>query len=46
MNVRVNDNHEGIIDLTVSVPNIERLNELITKLKTIKMVESIYRVKS
>ncbi len=32
--------------VTVSVPNIERLNELITKLKTIKMVESIYRVKS
>ena len=46
MNVRSNENHEGIIDLTVSVPNTEKLNELIMKLKTIKMIESIYRVKS
>ncbi|MFR2716284.1 MAG: ACT domain-containing protein [Anaerococcus obesiensis] len=46
MNVRSNENHEGLIDLTVSVPNTEKLNELIMKLKTIKMIESLYRVKS
>lgn len=46
MNVRSNENHEGIIDLTVLVPNIDKLNDLIVKLKSIKSVESVYRVKS
>ncbi|MSS76877.1 bifunctional (p)ppGpp synthetase/guanosine-3',5'-bis(diphosphate) 3'-pyrophosphohydrolase [Anaerococcus sp. WCA-380-WT-2B] len=46
MNVRSNEKHEGIIDLTVLVPNTDKLNELIMKLKTIKTIESIYRLKS
>lgn len=46
MNVRSNEKHERIIDLTVSISNTDKLSELIMKLKTIKMVESVYRVKS
>lgn len=46
MNVRTNEDHSGIIELTVLVPDTNKLNDLIMKLKTIRTIESIYRVKN
>lgn len=46
MNVRQHGNDEGIVDMTVQVLNIEELNDLIMKLKSLKRVENAYRVKN
>ena len=44
MNARVNDNNEGIIDLSVEVNSTDQLNDVISKLKSIKTVYSVFRV--
>lgn len=46
MNVRSNDDHIGIVEMTVQVLNTEELNDLIMKLKSLKQVENVYRVKN
>ncbi|MDD7306362.1 MAG: bifunctional (p)ppGpp synthetase/guanosine-3',5'-bis(diphosphate) 3'-pyrophosphohydrolase [Peptoniphilaceae bacterium] len=45
MNVRKNGDDEGLVDMTVQVLNIEELNDLLMKLKSLKQVENAYRVK-
>lgn len=46
MNVRSNENHDGIIDMTVEVVNTSQLNDLIMKLKSLKDIENVFRIKS
>ena len=44
MNARVNDNNEGVIDLSVEVNSIDQLDEVMGKLKSISALYSVYRV--
>ena len=44
MNARVNDNNEGVIDLSVEVNSIDQLDEVMGKLKSITALYSVYRV--
>lgn len=44
MNARVNDNNEGVIDLSVEVNSIDQLDEVMSKLKSITALYSVYRV--
>ncbi len=44
MNARVNDDHEGIINLLVEVKSIDELDDVIAKLKSIKSVYNVYRI--
>ena len=44
MNARVNDNNEGVIDLSVEVNSIDQLDDVMSKLKSISALYSVYRV--
>ena len=44
MNARVNDNNEGVIDLSVEVNSIDQLDDVMSKLKSISTLYSVYRV--
>lgn len=44
INARVNDNGEGIIDLSVEVNSIDQLDDVIAKLKSAKPVYSVFRI--
>ena len=44
MNARVNDNNEGVIDLSVEVNSIDQLDDVMGKLKSISALYSVYRV--
>lgn len=44
MNARVNDNNEGVIDLSVEINSIDQLDEVMGKLKSISAIYSVYRV--
>jgi guanosine-3',5'-bis(diphosphate) 3'-pyrophosphohydrolase len=46
MNVRSNENHDGIVDMTIEVINTNQLNDLIMRLRALKNVENVFRVKS
>ena len=40
------DKDEGTIDLLIEVNNMDQLSDVITKLKSIKTVENVYRIKN
>ena len=44
INARLNENQEGIIDLTVEVNSLDQLDDVIAKLKSLNTVYSVYRV--
>lgn len=44
INARLNENQEGIIDLTVEVNSLDQLDDVMAKLKSLNTVYSVYRV--
>ena len=40
------DKDAGTIDLLIEVNNMDQLSDVITKLKSIKTVENVYRIKN
>lgn len=46
MNVRCDENHSGIVDLTVEVENTRQLDDIIMKLKALKNIDNVFRIKS
>ncbi|MBS6105729.1 bifunctional (p)ppGpp synthetase/guanosine-3',5'-bis(diphosphate) 3'-pyrophosphohydrolase [Anaerococcus sp.] len=44
INARLNENQEGVIDLTVEVNSLDQLDDVMAKLKSLNTVYSVYRV--